>query len=617
MAPPIDPNQPQGPGQQGPGQNPPFKPEVSKLKFEDVFDVEDIQDKMNKIFRVSSVIDKEEKKSTELHLKYLKIVQTAERHKHTLLLREKKEMLKLLEDEMRLQKNLAMGAVPHGPERVVAGKRVEEEFAAKIKNVEGSYKPQLAASGLRALSSEGSGIFASVTGKLAGFIELLPKLGTAMGAMSGIVTGLLLVFKLGLDRLSDLTKLQADLRAGGMGLGESGRSVQSAQKAFTILGQDMEVLGQSADDVNKLVAEMAKAPDVLKDITSEGGAKAWKTIRDAVGGFGIDAQSAAEMVVSASKTQNLSMTDLSKMFITASNVARSSRINFKDAFNSLLNINAEMRNMTFNTDEARKVFTATTFILRNMQNLKLSPVEAQKFAAGIAGAIGGMTVEKMTGVLAFVKGRMPSEAELSKGLGLDTLVEFMTKAMGSNLKGPQALVQIEKLMQQLGIQLGSTPIQGAKAMQGVLQAFEKDHGATLQKVLDDNLAEQMTGSEKQAKKAAEEMANASKKGFESMSQMVTPLDKLSTAVGDFAVKFVDQFMPAFSGFAANFDKFVKFTTFDSAKRIAGGVSQLDMQYEASLDTGTKYRSTVQRDMARAVRARNRSKVRLMEELKGI
>lgn len=599
---PTDPNQtPQGPG----NNQPILKPEVQKLRFEDIADVDQIQSEMNRIFKVSAVVEKEEKKSAEIHMKYLKLIETAERHKHTMLVREKKEMLKLLEDEMRVQKNLAMGNVPHGPQRIAAGKQVEAEFAEKIQKLHETYQPKLAASGLRAVSSEGSGVFAAATGKLAEFIELLPKLGTAMGAASIIVTGLLAVFKLGLDRLADLTKLQADLRAGGLGLGESARSVDAARRAFNILGQDMEALGQSSDDVNHLVAELAKAPDVLNELTQAGGPKAWKTIRDAVGGFGIDAQTTAEMVVAASKTQNLSMTDLSKMFVNAANVARGSRINFKDAFNSLLNINSEMRNLTFNTDEARKIFTATTFVLRNLTDMKLSPVEVQKFAAGIAGAIGGMTVEKLTGVLAFVKGRMPTEEELAKGLGLDTIVNFMTKAMGSDFKGPQSLVKISKLMQELGVQIGNSPVQGAKAMQAVLEAFQKDHGATLQKVLDDNLADQMTGSEKQAKKAADEMKKAQQDGFEAMSQMVTPLDKLSTALGTFSTKFVDQFMPAFSGFANNFDKFVKATTFQGVR---GGAHDMAAYSGRILGTNEHYRSSVEANMDLSARSRQRKQL---------
>lgn len=615
MAPPLDPNQSQSQGP-NPGQNQPIKVQVDKLKFEDLVDVEDVQTKMNKIFKVSDVVEKEEKKSADIHLKYLKLIQTAERHKHTLLVQEKEQMIKLLKEEMVLEKNKAMGSAPHGPERVAAGQKVEADFATKIADLQRSMAPKENAANLRAIGSEGHPIIAAATEKLAGFIELLPKFGIAMYGLSSIVTGIIAVLKLGMDRLADLSKLQADLRAGGMGLNESGRSVVAAQKAFMILGQDMEVLGQSTGDVNRLVAEMSKSPDVLKELVAAGGPEAWKSMRDAAGEFGVSIQDTAEMVVSASKSQNLSMVDVSKMFVNASHVAKMSNMNFKDAFNSLLGINAELRNMTFNSDEARKVFTATAFALRNFGDFKLSQVEAQKFAASIAGAIGGMTVEKMTGVMAFVKGRMPTEDELAKGLGLDTLVEFMNKAMGNDFKGPQALIKISKLMEELGIQLGSSPIQGAKAMQAVLMAFQKDHGAMLQKVLDDNLANQMTGSEKQAKKAAEDMKQASAKGLQSLTQMVAPLDKLATAVGDFANKFVDNFMPQFSSFANNFDKFVKMTSFDSMKNM-GGVSQSQMQYESSLDKGTKYNSTVQRDMTRGARARARQKAHLLDQFKGM
>lgn len=591
---PTDPNQ----QPQGPGNNQPLQPKVQKLRFEDIADVDQIQSEMSRIFKVSAVVEKEEKKSAEIHLKYLKLIETAERHKHTLLVREHKEVIKLLEDEMRVQKNLAMGNEPAGPKRVAAGKRVEEEFRKKIADVNSSQMPKTAAAGLRAMASEGHGVFAAATTGLANLIEVLPKLASVMGVVSIAATVLLAVFKLGMDRLADLTKLQAQLRAGGMGLDESGRSVVSAQKAFSILGQNMEELGQSTDDVNRLVAELAKAPDALKELTEAGGAKAWKTMRDAAGEFGVTAQDTAEMVVTAAKTQNLSMVDLSKMFLNASHVAKSSRIQFKDAFNGLLGVNAEMRNLTFNTDEARKLFTATSFVLRNLSDLKLSQADVQKFTASIAGAIGGMTVEKLTGVLAFVKGRMPTETELEKGLGLNTIVDYMAKAMGHNFNGPQSLVKISSLMNGLGIQLGNNPVQGAKAMKQVLLAFQKDHGTVLQKVLDDSLAEQETGSEKQAKRAAKEMAHAQKTGFESMAQMVTPLGKLETALGDFANNFVGGFMPVFSTFAANFDRFVKITSFGSVKQ---GATNALHGFEHIFQRAGGYPSVVQHDMATSVR----------------
>lgn len=611
--PPINPNDPNQSPNPGPGQNQPLKPQVEKLKFEDIADVDQIQSEMNRIFKVSAVVEKEEKKSAEIHMKYLKLIETAERHKHTMLMKEKKEMLKALEDEMRIQKNLAMGNVPSGPKRVAEGKRVEAEFRDKIEKLHGSFAPKIAAQSLRAAGSEGSGVLAGVTTKLADFIEILPKLGSAMTIASGVVTALVAVFKLGTERLADLTKLQSQLRAGGIGFTESAKGIDTALDASHRLGQNMAELGESTQDVNRMVTEFSKAPDVLHELMDAGGPKAWKTIRDAVGGFGIDAQSAAEMVVSASKSQNLSMTDLSKMFVNASHVAISSRMNFKDAFNSLLNINASMRNLTFNTDEARKVFTATTFVLRNMTDMKLSPEETQKFAAGIASAIGGMTVDKLTGVLAFVKGRMPTEDEMAKGLGLDTIVDFITKAMGNDFKGPQSLNKIAGLMQELGVSVGNSPVQGAKAMKEVLLAFQKDHGATLQKVLDDNLSDQMTGSEKQAQKAAEAMKKAQQDGFEAMKQMVPPLSKLETALGDFANSFVEGFMPTFSSFATNFDKFVKYTTFQSARDAASTVGSDIAHPMRTLHRWGSGRSDIETSMNKAAAMRQYRKMQAYKQ----
>lgn len=603
--PPVDPtNQPQG----APNE-PPMKPSVQKLQFDDVFDTQQIEEEMKRVFRISKVIETEEKKSADIHLKYLKIVQTAERFKHTELVREKKEMLKLLEEEMRVQKNLAMGAVPHGPQRVAAGKQVEAEFAAKMAQVETKYKPQIASQNLRAMASEGSGVLSGVTSKLAEFIEILPKLGTAMGAMSVIVTGLLAVFKLGMDRLADLTKIQASLRAGGVGLNESARGVQSALKYFNIVGQDMEELGQSTGEVDKLVSVLAKSPDVLQDLVSKGGPDAWKTIRNAMLEFGISADDTADMLVTASKQQNLSMTEVGKNFGRAAYVAKQSNMSFKDAFNGLMNISAEMRNMTFNTEEARKVFTSTYLALRQIGDMKgFSQQDAQKFAANFSGALGSMTVDKLTGVLAFVKGRMPTQDELVQGMGFDEVMKFFDKIMGGTFtsKDASAMNKIAKGMETLGMSMGDNPKLAAKEMQTVLMNWKANVGTATEKSTNSALEKEMKAREEQSKKDMKALEDAQKIGAEAAKQMVDPLTKLSTALGTFADKFVSQFAGEFSTFAANFDKFVRLTTFQSVKD-TGHEMVRDTKRLAGLDD-PQYHSTVERDMDRRARSRQRKQL---------
>jgi hypothetical protein len=621
--PPIDPNQPP----QNPGQNPANQPlpklQVDKLRFEDVFDVAQIQDQMKRVFRISPmIVEENEKKAAEIHLKYLKVIQTAERHKHTVLLKEKKDLIKMLDEELKLQKKIQTEGLTKREARGIH-EGLEKQHAEKVQKVETAYKPQLAAQSLRALASEGSGVLGGMAGKLAGFIELLPKLGTAMGAMSGIVTGLLAVFKLGTERLADLTKLQAQLRAGGQGLGESARSVEAAQKAFHALGQDRQVLGQSADDVNKLVSELSKAPDALRELTKEGGPEAWKAIRDAMSKFGIDASTVADMVTNASKTQNMSMEEVGKMFMSASDVATEARINFKDAFNGLININAEMRNLTFNTDEARKIFTSTYISLRKLGDTKFSAADAQKFAASFSSALGSMTIEKLTGILSFVKGRMPSEDELAEGLGFNDVMKFFDKIMGGTFtsKDSSAMNKIAKGMETLGINMGDNPVMAAKEMQLVLTKWKASVGTETEKVTKESLEKEMKAREEQARKAAAAFKKAQEEGFAAQKQMVPPLNKLATAMGTFAVDFVDTFMPQFSSFANNFDKFVKIMTFDSLTK---NKSPGTVAYEAGMDEsmGVKYRSSIERNMTQSVRARRRAQAHsrpaaLAEQFKGL
>ena len=551
--PPIDPNKPP----QDPNQ--PFKPEVKKLRFEDIFDSEQIRREMNEIFQVSKIVESDEKRSADIHLKYLKIVQTVERFKHTQLVNEKKEILKLLEQEMKYQKGLATVGMPVGsPERMAAGKRVEAEYAGKQQKVETTYKPQLAAAGLQAIVSE------TIPGG-AKLVESFGKLSSSMGIVSIAVSALIKGF-LGMSELMVANiRLQAQLRAAGVGLKESGRGVEAATSLFNRLGRDMEVLGVSSDEIRSYISILAKAPDALKSVETDKGTDKLYKFRNAMGYFGVSIEETMKLIGDASREQRLSTDDLTDSFKAASKVSLETGMTFNDAFNQMINMNQELRSLTFNTDEARKMFIATAIPLRK---LGFSPVEIQKFTMNLAQAVGGMTVENLIGMLAFTKKRMPTFDELKdvmKGTtsGAQVLFEsFLEVTKGMNLLSLEGIVSVKKFSEQAGL---TSVTSSNKVLEAWTEMLDKARKAGITKFED--IWKGWTDKRKKDDpvKTFEEIE---REGFEALKGMKPPLDKLKIAFETFGNKFGQDFLPAFITFAGQFDKFISFITFQGAKEAA-------------------------------------------------
>jgi len=467
----ADPQQPfSGQGPQQPNFQPP------KLKFEQLFDVVDIQMKMGLMFENTfKNMRKMAKTQTDGMWKdaqgsfnaYNKFTQTAERQKFEALKKMQKdahkEALQHALDQAKEIRNSGKSQV----EVNEALARTVRELKDKNHIIDKSQVKELADAQKAAQRSEvaASG---TVMDKLK---QKTADMAKSLFDTKDIWEAVVLLMIKASSRLSDVAKAQQALRgagrAGTFGVGGTGAITGGVGGAESLFSKLQSELNLTNADVDHFVSTLARAPRALKEAEGDGG-KALTDFVGAMGFVGVSAEDSMGLLVEASNSMNMSQKQLTETMKRSLAITKATGINFKDVMNTMLKMTEALRGVTFNGDEASKVLNATVFPL---QQMGMAPEEIDKFAQAMSHFLGQMSPTNAAGLFALTQGRMPgSTGELEQGASMANTMQAFQGVLQNFHDPALRTIAAGKLGEQFGFQ-GAGTVKGAEAFQNVIDAF--------------------------------------------------------------------------------------------------------------------------------------------------
>ncbi len=588
--------------------NPGLPQGTPKVRLEDIMDVQDAEQKLTSIFKnsiknleseskeafsklsfgIDKVIKEEEKKALDTHKQFLKATLSADRFHIEELKSQRDELMKKVEDEAITERNLIIGSLKDKKDREDAYNRHKLQTAEKLAKVQKTFNNQITESAIRATAKEIGFSEAAVGGMM--------KYATKANIVTGILAGVVAVLSKALSLSRQFAEVQAAVRGAGfegtMGVGAMGQKTGDVGKIFETLTSATRNLNLRPEEIRQFIVTLSDAPKALREIDAKG-ASELMGFAGAMADIGIDLKTSMQIAAGASNDLNASSRRLTETYKTAKGITSATGMNTKMAFNTLLNLSGSLRSLTFNAEEASKVLVATALPL---QRMGFSNIEIQKFASNLAGVLGQLSPSKMAGLMGFVKGRMPTREELTKGGGLETMVDFFNQALSGFEKGSaERLFAVEALAKDVGLTQATT-IKGAEAWEAVLDDVSK-----------------LEEFSKKFKPTEEKMLDITERGFTTLIDMKSPLEHLTNK----AVQFFEDFSGPFMDIMKNINRLVasyssKTNTYQEYRQDLSTIGNMNFSDFRNMLPRSSYRSNVERDMDRNIRERQ---YRQMEEYK--
>jgi hypothetical protein len=277
-----------------------------------------------------------------------------------------------------------------------------------------------------------------------------------------------------------------------------------------ILASDIEMAG--------FLHTLSDAPAILREVSSAGGQNL-KSLVGALGYFGVSAEDTVKLIAEANNRYGLSVKSATQVLRTASVIAQKTNINFKDAFNGILNLNQALRGFTTDAQASIDILAAS---VAPLEALDFSPQEIQKFTQSFANFLGNLNPSRLAGISAFVTGGgLPqSRKELLDTAKPETFFKFAQKIVGGFEKGSaQRTFAVESLAKQFGI--GDGTIRSTAALEDIIDQFGNNTT---------ELTRAFADFRKNFKLPEDKFKDIQQKGFTTLIEIRTPLQNIEKAV---------------------------------------------------------------------------------------
>lgn len=484
---------------------------------------------------VNRVIEKEDAEYQKVRMEYLKEVLSKEEYGIMKVLAERDKFLEHIEDEYVMQRNNINAEIKDqqrrnqeliklDDDRERKKRQLRQKYADKEREIRGEV--DIASVAKKKFSKD----VGDIGTKMLGLVKNLNFITLALGAA-------LAVFNMGVKETQRSARLLTVTR-GALG---AGPQQQSGRNIFDSLLKPFADRGVKADAVEEYVNILAEAPQALKEAASKDGRAALLEFTDVMKGFGVDTDTSMRIVASASRDWNSNISDLSKTMKIAIGINKSSGLGVKDAFNSLLNLNAQLRSLTFSSREAAKVMVATASPLKEMG---FRDNEIDRFTQSLTQMLASFSPSKVAGLFALTKGRMPERSDFEKmskkGGQLEMVADTFLQVIGDKLGTSEGLFMIEGLGKQLGFSAVATA-QGALAWEKILMDMKS---GSVQKSQTDAIEKQMKDFEKEFVVDDAAFKRLQMEGFAAMKGMKSPMEMLGAKLGQLTVEIGVKLVPA-------------------------------------------------------------------------
>lgn len=302
-------------------------------------------------------------------------------------------------------------------------------------------------------------------------------------------------------------------------------TTQSLNEISGTLKQTITQMTQSAGllaptDQMESLSRITGSSKVFKETLQDGGSTL-KTYTGLMGYMGISVEDSSKTLTDASNEWGASSKDLIGVFQIGKYVAKNTNLSFRDAFNSLYEMNKAVRSLTFNQQAATDLLFATVMPLNQ---LKFSSDEIKMFSQGLANMLGSLTPSRLAGLMSLKNGRMPTTAaELNAGAkgGMSTFVGAIKPILDKFPKdSANRVFAAQSLAQQYGIGQATT-VKGSQALLSIMDQFGtggKDFQRAMEKF------------QKEYKLPEDELKDLQKEGFETIKANRTLLETMTNAV---------------------------------------------------------------------------------------
>lgn len=268
-------------------------------------------------------------------------------------------------------------------------------------------------------------------------VEAASKYNFALAAAGGLWTIIALAIQRAIGFSADLAKEQAALNAGGV-------TVKNRENLFskiptTILGAQERV---------EAGTELAKAPKALETSPED--------LKRYIGVFGNiipDMKQLIGLFGDASHAQNLGANDLVKVFKLTKPAYAGIKVDQREMIKTSLMMSESLRGITTNATLANRVLDMMSGPL---EKIGASPEEISRFNGAMAGFLGNLSFEQLTGLGSFVNGgEMPTDAKLKTMLDdpIDTVIGAFSKIEQQLPDPTRKLIALEQVTKQFGMNL--------------------------------------------------------------------------------------------------------------------------------------------------------------------
>lgn len=414
--------------------------------------------------------------TAEIEAQVAKRTYTAEKQKLRDLVKEREKLLRKIKEQGIEELNIIRGTHRDKLKLAEEEARFREKQEARIRTVKASFEKEGARAIVQARASTGSiGAMAQdhaskqmdkMLDKTKNYAKSLFEVETVWAAVVALLT-------MAVMRISDIAKTQASLRRAGMegAPGMFGYGGEMGSVKSSVLGGINSQIFMSDSSKMKYLQSLAGSPSMLRKAQGDNGQGLAK-VAGGFGFFGFSLEDTFDVVEKAGNNLNSSFDKLADTIKTASVVAKSTNMNFKDAFTSVMRLSGQMRGLTFNSKAAEELFAAVS---SSLNELKFSPQEMQQFAESFGSMLGHMSVSTLTGLTTLANGgRMPTsrdQLEAAANQSLPTIVSAFKPILDQFQKGSvDRLLATQKLAEQFGLGF-ATNFKGAQGLERIIDQY--------------------------------------------------------------------------------------------------------------------------------------------------